>query len=83
MGPQDILIWLVIGAVAGWLAGQFIRGGGFGLIGDIVVGILGAVIAGYLLPLIGVHLGAGFTRSVISAFIGACLLLTIVRLIRR
>ena len=83
MDPQDILIWLVIGAMAGWLAGQFIRGGGFGLIGDIVVCILGAVIAGYLLPLIGVHLGAGFIRSVISAFIGACLLLTIVRLVKR
>jgi uncharacterized membrane protein YeaQ/YmgE (transglycosylase-associated protein family) len=83
MDPQDILIWLVIGAIAGWLAGQFIRGGGFGLIGDIVVGIIGSVIAGYLLPRIGIHLGAGFIRSVISAFIGACLLLTIVRLVRR
>jgi len=83
MGPQDILIWLAVGAIAGWLAGQFIRGGGFGLIGDIVVGIIGSVIAGYLLPRIGIHLGAGFIRSVISAFIGACLLLTIVRLVRR
>jgi uncharacterized membrane protein YeaQ/YmgE (transglycosylase-associated protein family) len=83
MDPQDILIWLVIGAIAGWLAGQFIRGGGFGLIGDIVVGIIGSVIAGYLLPRIGIHLGAGFIRSVISAFIGACLLLAIVRLVWR
>jgi uncharacterized membrane protein YeaQ/YmgE (transglycosylase-associated protein family) len=83
MDPQDILIWLVIGAIAGWLAGQFIRGGGFGLIGDMVVGIIGSVIAGYLLPRIGIHLGSGFIRSVISAFIGACLLLTIVRLVWR
>jgi uncharacterized membrane protein YeaQ/YmgE (transglycosylase-associated protein family) len=83
MDPIDILIWLVIGAVAGWLAGQFIRGGGFGLIGNIVVGIVGSVIAGYLLPLIGIHIGAGFVRAVINAFIGACVLLTIVRLVKR
>jgi uncharacterized membrane protein YeaQ/YmgE (transglycosylase-associated protein family) len=83
MDPVNILIWLVIGAVAGWLAGNVIRGGGYGLIGDIVVGILGSIIAGYLLPLLGIHLGAGFVRSVINAFIGACLLLTIVRLVVR
>ena len=83
MDPVNILIWLVIGAVAGWLAGNVIRGGGYGLIGDIVVGILGSIIAGYLLPLLGIHLGAGFVRSVINAFIGACLLLTIVRLVMR
>ena len=58
-------------------------GGGFGLIGDIVVGIIGSVIAGYLLPLIGIHLGAGFIRSVVNAVIGACLLLTVVRLVVR
>ena len=57
-----------------------IRGGGYGLIGDILVDIVGSVIAGYLLPLIGIHLGAGFVRSVI---IGACLLLTVLRLVRR
>ena len=83
MDPVNILIWLVIGAVAGWLAGNVIRGGGYGLIGDIVVGILGSIIAGYLLPLLGIHLGAGFVRSVINAFIGACLLLTVLRLVRR
>ena len=83
MDPAEIVIWLAIGAIAGWLAGQLIRGGGYGLIGDIVVGIIGAVIAGYLLPLVGIHLGAGFVRSVINAFIGACLLLTALRLVRR
>ena len=83
MDPVNILIWLVIGAVAGWLAGKVIRGGGYGLVGDIVIGIIGAVIAGYLLPLVGIHLGAGFVRSVINAFIGACLLLTALRLVRR
>ena len=73
----------MIGAIAGWLAGQLISGLALDLIGDIVVGIIGAVIAGYLLPRIGIHLGAGFIRSVISAFIGACLLLGIVRLVWR
>jgi uncharacterized membrane protein YeaQ/YmgE (transglycosylase-associated protein family) len=81
MDFNDILVWLVIGAIAGWLAGLLVRGGGFGPIGDIVVGIVGAVIAGYLLPAIGIHLGAGFIRSVINAFIGACLLLAVVRLV--
>ena len=60
-----------------------IRGGGYGLIGDILVDIVGSVIAGYLLPLIGFHLGAGFVRSVINAVIGTCLLLTVLRLVRR
>jgi uncharacterized membrane protein YeaQ/YmgE (transglycosylase-associated protein family) len=83
MDPVDIVIWLVIGAIAGWLACQLIRGGGYGLIGDIVVGIVGSVIAGYLLPRIGIHLGARFVRSVINALIGACLLLTVLRLVRR
>ena len=50
MGPQSIIVWLIVGAIAGWLAGMVVKGGGFGLIGDIVVGIIGAVIAGYLLP---------------------------------
>jgi uncharacterized membrane protein YeaQ/YmgE (transglycosylase-associated protein family) len=83
MDPTDILIWLVIGAIAGWLANHLIKGGGYGLIGDVIVGIVGSVIAGYLLPRMGIHLGAGFIRSVISAFIGACLLLTVLRLVRR
>ena len=83
MDPVEILIWLAIGAIAGWLAGQLVRGGGYGLIGDIIVGIVGAVIAGYLLPRLGIHLGAGFVQSVISAFIGACLLLAVMRLVKR
>ena len=50
MDAQSIIIWLIVGAIAGWLAGMVVRGGGFGLIGDIIVGIIGAVIAGWLLP---------------------------------
>jgi len=83
MGVEQILIWLVVGAIAGWLASMVVRGGGFGLIGDIIVGIIGALIAGWLLPRIGIHFGTGFVASVIDAFIGAVILLIILRLIKR
>ena len=83
MAPETIIIWLVIGAVAGWLAGQIVKGGGFGLIGDIIVGIIGAVIAGWLLPRVGLYIGGGFIAEVINAAIGAVILLAIVRLVKR
>ena len=83
MEAESIVVWLVIGAVAGWLAGIIVKGGGFGLIGDIVVGIIGAVIAGWLLPRIGIIIGGGFVAAVINAFIGAVILLIILRLLRR
>ena len=78
------LLWfLIIGAIAGWLAGKFMRGAGFGLLGDIVVGIIGAVLGGWLFGVLGVSLGGGLLGSLIVAFIGAVLLLFLVRLIRR
>ncbi len=78
------LLWfLIIGAIAGWLAGKFMRGAGFGLLGDIVVGIIGAVLGGWLFGTLGVSLGGGLLGSLIVAFIGAVLLLFLVRLIRR
>jgi uncharacterized membrane protein YeaQ/YmgE (transglycosylase-associated protein family) len=83
MAPEIIVIWLVIGAIAGWLAGQIVKGGGFGLIGDIVVGIVGAVVAGWLLPRIGVFLGGGYIAEVINAVIGAVVLLVVARLVKR
>ena len=83
MDAQSIIIWLIVGAIAGWLAGMVVRGGGFGLIGDIVVGIIGAVIAGWLLPRLGIFIGGGFIAAIIDAFIGAVILLLIVRLLRR
>ena len=81
MPVQSIIVWLIVGAIAGWLAGKVVRGGGFGLIGDIVVGIIGAIIAGYLFPHLGINLGTGFIRAVIDAFIGAVILLIILRLV--
>lgn len=83
MGPQSIIVWLIVGAIAGWLAGMVVKGGGFGLIGDIVVGIIGAVIAGYLLPALGIHLGVGIVANIIDAFIGAVILLIVLRLVKR
>ncbi len=80
---MHIIIWLIVGAIAGWLAGKVVRGGGFGLIGDIIVGIIGSLIAGWLLPHLGIALGTGFIRQVIDAFIGAVILLLILRLVRR
>jgi uncharacterized membrane protein YeaQ/YmgE (transglycosylase-associated protein family) len=83
MDPVIIIIWLVIGAIAGWLAGQIVKGGGFGLVGDIVVGIIGAVIAGWLLPRVGLYIGGGFIAEIINAVIGAVILLIVVRLVKR
>jgi uncharacterized membrane protein YeaQ/YmgE (transglycosylase-associated protein family) len=79
---EGLLVTLFVGLVAGWLAGKVVRGTGFGLIGDIIVGILGAFIAGWLFPRLGFHLGVGIVAEIISAAIGAILLLLIVRLIR-
>ncbi|MGA8323257.1 MAG: GlsB/YeaQ/YmgE family stress response membrane protein [Xanthobacteraceae bacterium] len=83
MDAQGIIIWLIVGAIAGWLAGMLVKGGGFGLIGDIIVGIVGAVIAGWLLPQLGIVIGSGIVGAVINAFIGAVILLIILRLIKR
>ena len=83
MGLEAILIFLLVGAIAGWLAGLIVRGGGFGLIGDIVVGIVGAFIAGWLLPRLGLHIGSGIVGAIINATIGAVILLLIIGLIRR
>ena len=83
MPLETLLIWLCVGAIAGWLSGVIVKGGGFGLFGDIVVGIVGAFIGGWLLPRLGVQLGAGLVGIIASATIGAVVLLLIVKLVRR
>jgi uncharacterized membrane protein YeaQ/YmgE (transglycosylase-associated protein family) len=83
MGIESIIVWLIVGAIAGWLAGIIVTGYGFGLIGNIVVGIVGAVIAGLLLPRLGLGLPTGIVGSIIYAVIGAVILLVIVGLFRR
>lgn len=82
MSGESILVILLVGIIAGWLAGQIVRGAGFGLIGDLIIGILGAFIGSWLLPQLGIHLGAGIVRAIINATIGAILLLLIIRLVR-
>ena len=73
-----LIWWIVVGLIAGFLAGLVMRGGGFGIVGDIVVGILGAIIGGFVAGLLG--LGAsGFVGSIIIAFLGACLLIALLR----
>ncbi len=83
MAGETLLIWLVVGAVAGWLAGVIVKGGGFGLVGDIVVGIAGAFIGGWLFPKLGIVLASGLAGVIITATIGAVVLLLVLRLIRR
>lgn len=81
MHGQSILVWLIVGAIAGWLAGKVVRGGGFGLLGNIAVGVIGSVIAGFLFPYFHLSLGTGFINAVIDAFIGAVILLVVLRLL--
>ena len=77
------LIWfLVIGLIAGWLAGLVMRGGGFGLVGDMIVGVIGAFIGGWLFSFLGIGAG-GLIGSIITAFVGAVILIVILRAIRR
>jgi uncharacterized membrane protein YeaQ/YmgE (transglycosylase-associated protein family) len=83
MSGESLLVILVVGAIAGWLAGLIVRGYGFGLIPDICVGIIGALIGSWLLPRLGVHMGAGIVNAIIVATIGAIVLLIILGLFRR
>ena len=83
MAGYGIIAWLIIGGVAGWLAGLVMQGGGYGLIGDIIIGIIGSVVAGWLFGSLGVAPGAGLIGSIIAAAIGAIVLIFVLRLIRR
>ena len=77
-------IWFIlIGLVAGWLAGKLMKGGGFGVIGDIVVGILGAVVGGWLFGTLGVSTGGGLLGAILVATVGAVVLIFVVRLFKK
>jgi uncharacterized membrane protein YeaQ/YmgE (transglycosylase-associated protein family) len=82
---MGILSWIVLGLVAGWLAGQFMKGGGYGLIGDIVLGIVGAIVGGFLTGLLlGRDMISGFNlESIVVAFIGAIILIAVSRAFTR
>ncbi|WP_439890858.1 GlsB/YeaQ/YmgE family stress response membrane protein [Ralstonia sp. 25C] len=80
---HGLVAWIVIGAVAGWIAGFLVRGGGFGLLMDIVIGIVGAFIGGWLSGVLGVSFSHGWFGSIVTATIGAVVLLFLLRLLRR
>ncbi len=81
--PWSIIILLLVGLIAGWLASLIVRGGGFGVIGDIIVGILGAFFGTWLLAKLGIVIGGGILAAIINATIGAVVLLFLVKLIKR
>jgi uncharacterized membrane protein YeaQ/YmgE (transglycosylase-associated protein family) len=82
LSNESLLVILFVGLVAGWLAGKIVRGTGFGIIGDILVGVAGALVASWLFPKLGIHLGTGLVSNIIYSAIGAIVLLLVVRLIR-
>jgi uncharacterized membrane protein YeaQ/YmgE (transglycosylase-associated protein family) len=79
---EGILIWLIVGGIAGWLAGLIVKGGGQGIIANIIIGIIGAVIGGWVFEQLGVAIGAGLINSIITAVVGAVILLFVLGLIR-
>ena len=82
LSGESLIVILFVGLVAGWLAGKIVRGAGFGIIGDIVIGVIGAFIASWLFPRLGIHLGFGLLAKIIYSAIGAIILLLVVRLVR-
>ncbi len=80
---MNFLWFLIVGLVAGWLAGVLVKGGGFGLIGDLIVGVLGAFLGGFLFSTFGASAGGGLIGSIVVATIGAVVLLLIVRVLKR
>ncbi len=77
-------LWLIlVGLIAGWLAGVLVKGGGFGIVGDIVVGVLGALVGGFLFESLGVSSGGGFFATIVMATFGAVVLIFLLRLIKR
>jgi uncharacterized membrane protein YeaQ/YmgE (transglycosylase-associated protein family) len=83
MDVTTILIILAIGAVAGWIAGLLFKGGGFGLLGNIIVGIIGGIIGGWLLPKLGVHIGSGMGGIILTSVLGALALLLVVNVFKK
>lgn len=80
---MEFVWFIVVGLVAGWLAGVIMKGGGFGVVGDIVVGVIGALLGGWLFSTMGVSTGGGLLGAIIVALIGAIILIFLLRLIKR
>jgi len=82
MSSESLLIILLVGLFAGWLAGQIVQGTGFGIVGDLLIGIVGAFIGSWVLPRLGIHLGSGIVAAIVNATVGALILLLLIRLVR-
>jgi uncharacterized membrane protein YeaQ/YmgE (transglycosylase-associated protein family) len=82
LSSEGLLVILLVGLVAGWLAGQIVQGTGFGLIGDMVIGVIGAFVGDWLMPRLGIQFGFGVVGAIINATIGAVVLLLVIRLVR-
>lgn len=80
---MGFIAWIVVGLIAGWLAGLVMKGGGYGIIVDIILGIVGGLVGGWLFGMMGIGVGSGMIGSIIVAFIGAVILVGITRLIKR
>ena len=81
LSNESLLVIILVGIIAGWLAGRVMEGGGFGLIGDLLVGLIGAFVGDWLLPRLGIHLGTGVVGAIMNAFIGAVVYLLMLRLL--
>ena len=79
LDPGGLIAWLVVGLIAGWLAGKFMKGGGYGVVGDIVLGIIGAFVGGFIFSILLPGSSAGLIGSVVVAFIGAVILIALAR----
>lgn len=83
MSLETLLIWIIVGAIAGWLAGLIVKGYGFGLVGNIVLGIVGAFVGGWIFAQLGIVIVSGLIGTIIAATAGAVVLLLLIRVIRR
>jgi uncharacterized membrane protein YeaQ/YmgE (transglycosylase-associated protein family) len=80
---MGVLAWIVVGLIAGWLAGRVMKGGGYGVLADIILGILGGIVGGWIFGMLGIWQGRGMIGSIIVAFIGAVILVAITRLLKK
>ena len=80
---MGFLIWIIVGLIAGWLAGLVMKGGGYGILVDIILGILGGIVGGWLFGMLGIWPGGGMIGAIIVAFVGAIILVGLTRLIKR
>jgi uncharacterized membrane protein YeaQ/YmgE (transglycosylase-associated protein family) len=83
MNAQQLVVFLLIGAVAGWLAGLIMKGGGFGILGNIIAGVIGALLGGWLFGLLGISVGGEWVGALVTATVGAVVLLFVVGLIKK